>query len=73
MTMAEIAEIKEKILETLDSSKKKLKPADVQKKVAADMGCDRKEVKTAIKELVDAETLTYAYLGGSYLIRPPKE
>jgi predicted regulator of amino acid metabolism with ACT domain len=71
--MADIAEIKNKIIETIDNSKKKLKPADVQKKVAADMGCDRKDVKTAIKELVDEETLTYAYLGGSYLIRPPKE
>lgn len=71
--MADIEEIKKTILETLDSSKKKLKPADVQKKVAAALDCDRKDVKAGIKELVDSETLTYAYLGGSYLIRPPKE
>ena len=71
--MADIAKIKETILETIDKSGKKLKPGDVEKKVAATMECDRKEVKAAIKELVNEEELTYAYLGGSYLIRPPKE
>jgi DNA-binding GntR family transcriptional regulator len=74
--MAEIETIKETIVKAIEhtaKSGKKLKPSDVEKKVAAELGCDRKEVKAGVKELVDAGTLTYAYLGGSYLVFPPKE
>jgi predicted regulator of amino acid metabolism with ACT domain len=67
--MADAELIKTTILNTIDKSGKKLKPADVEKKVAAELGVDRKEVKNVIKDLTNSEVLTYAYLGGSYLIR----
>jgi hypothetical protein len=71
--MADIEEVKKKIVESIETSKKKLKPGDVKKKVSQELGCTQKDVQEGIKVLVDEGTLTYAYLGGSYLVFPPKE
>ncbi|RMD60152.1 MAG: hypothetical protein D6828_00390 [Nitrospirae bacterium] len=71
--MADIEEIKKKVYETVKTSKKKLKSGDIQKKVSKDLGCDRKEVKEAIKELVDAGELVYTYFGGSFVEIPPEK
>jgi len=67
-------ELKKKIYDTIAASegKKKLKPGDVQKMFAVG-DVTRDDVKKAIRDLVDSGTLTYAYLGGSYLVLPPKE
>jgi len=67
-------ELKKAIYDAVAASegKKKLKPGDVIKKFAVD-DVSRSDVKIAIRELVDSVTLTYAYLGGSYLVLPPKE
>jgi len=67
-------ELKNKIYDLIAESegKKKLKPGDVAKKMA-DAGASKSDVKAAIRELVDSGKLTYAYLGGSYLVLPPKE
>jgi len=67
-------ELKKAIYDAIAASegKKKLKPGDVIKKFSVD-DVSRPDVKGAIRELVDAGTLTYAYLGGSYLVLPPKE
>ncbi len=67
-------ELKKAIYDAIAASegKKKLKPGDVTKKFAVG-DVSRSDVKTAIRELVDSGTLTYAYLGGSYLVLPPKE
>jgi len=69
----DIEELKKKIYDAVAASegKKKLKAGDVQKQFAAE--ASRDEIKKAIRELVDSGTLTYAYLGGSYLVLPPKE
>lgn len=71
--MADMEEIKKKIVESVETSKKKLKPGDVKKKISKELGCSQKDVAEGIKELTEAGTLTYAYLGGSYLVFPPKE
>ena len=67
-------ELKTKIYDLIAAAegKKKLKPGDVAKKMI-DEGATKPDVKAAIRELVDSEKLTYAYLGGSYLVLPPKE
>lgn len=67
-------ELKKSIYDAIAASegKKKLKPGDVIKKFSVD-DVSRADVKAAIRELVDSATLTYAYLGGSYLVLPPKE
>ncbi len=71
----DIEDIKKEIYALIEKSvgKKKLKPGDLFKKVAADHGVEKKEVKAALKELMDAGTLVYSYKGGSYVELPPKE
>jgi len=66
-------ELKKEIFAAIEKSegKKKLKAGDVIKKFADQ--ASRGEVKEAIRELADSGTITYAYLGGSYLVLPPKE
>ncbi len=66
-------ELKKEIFSLIEASegKKKLKAGDVIKKFGDK--ASRGDVKAAIRELVDSGTLTYAYLGGSYLVLPPKE
>ncbi len=70
----ETEDIKKAIYELVEKSmgKKLLKPGDVFKKVSADNGIDKKEVKNALKELIDEEKLVYSYKGGSYVEIPPK-
>ncbi|KJU82682.1 hypothetical protein MBAV_005123, partial [Candidatus Magnetobacterium bavaricum] len=55
------------------TGKKKLKQTDILKKVSADQGIEKDEVKAALRELVDAGTLIFTYFGGSYIEVPPKE
>ncbi len=68
-------EIKKAIYELIEKSvgRKLLKPSDVFKKVAAEKGVEKNEVKAALRELMDAGTLVYSYKGGSYVEMPPKE
>jgi len=67
-------ELKTQIYDLIAASegKKKLKGGDVAKKFVSDE-VSKTEVKAAIRDLVDSGKLTYAYLGGSYLVLPPKE
>ncbi len=53
--------------------KKKLKQSDILKKVSADQGVEKDEVKAALRELIDAGTLIFTYFGGSFVEVPPKE
>ena len=34
--------------------------------------CDKKLCKLAIRELIDSGKCTYSYVGGSYIVLPPK-
>ena len=56
--------------------KRKLKALDLTKAMIEEYGedaCDKKLCKQAIRELIDSGTCTYSYVGGSYIVLPPKE
>ena len=56
--------------------KRKLKAMDLTKAMIEEFGeeaCDKKLCKKAIRELIDSGKCTYSYVGGSYIVLPPKE
>jgi hypothetical protein len=56
--------------------KRKLKAMDLTKAMMEEYGedaCDKKLCKKAIRELIDSGKCTYSYVGGSYIVLPPKE
>lgn len=56
--------------------KKNLKPMDVTKEMIAKFGEDnvgKRDVKQALREMVDSGKLTYKYEGGSYVTLPPEK
>ena len=60
-------------LVTSTYGKKNLKPMDITKDMIARYGednCDKRDVKKALRQLVDGGTLTYKYAGGSYVTLP---
>ncbi|MBF0458436.1 MAG: hypothetical protein HQK99_11140 [Nitrospirae bacterium] len=67
-------EVKKIIYALVEAStgKKKLKQSDILKKVSADHGIEKDEVKAALRDLVDAGTLIFTYFGGSFIEIPPK-
>jgi hypothetical protein len=55
--------------------KKNLKPMDVTKEMAARYGEDqvgKRDIKKALRQMVDSGRLTYKYEGGSYVSLPPE-
>ncbi|MEO5356152.1 MAG: hypothetical protein H7844_02510 [Nitrospirae bacterium YQR-1] len=72
MDKEEVKKIVYKLVED-STGKKKLKQTDILKKVSADHGIEKDEVKAALRELVDAGTLIFTYFGGSFIEIPPKE
>ena len=71
-------EIKQKIMDLVTNASKKQKPGDLAKKLSAEMGVERSEVKKAIKELVNEDKLIFTYYGSSFVElpgadRPPDE
>lgn len=61
---------------TATYGKKNLKPMDLQKEIKRKFGadrCDRKNLKLAIRQLIDSGRCIYSYVGGSYVTLPPKE
>ena len=65
--------VKDKIMDMVINAKKKQKPGDVAKKLAADMDMSRSDVKKAIKELVNDGKLVFTYFGSSYIELPGQE
>ena len=63
-------EIKAEIMDIVTNASKKQKPGDLAKKIAADMGVSKSDVKTAIKELVTADDLVFTYYGSSFVELP---
>jgi len=54
--------------------KKNLKAMDVVKEMVAQFGednCGKKDVKKALREMMDSGKLTYKYEGGSFVSLPP--
>ena len=63
--------IQDKIIETIKNSDHKLKPGEITRQVAEEMGVSKEDVKAAIKALVDTEEIVYTYEGGSFLVINP--
>ncbi len=56
--------------------KKNLKAGDLIKAMQARHGvdsCSKEDCKKAIRILIDSGKCTYSYVGGSYIVLPPKE
>ncbi len=56
--------------------KKSLKAGDLIKAMQAKHGaesCSKEDCKKAIRILIDSGRCTYTYVGGSYIVLPPKE
>ena len=56
--------------------KKNLKPMDVTKEMIAKFGEDnvgKRDVKQALREMMDSGRLIYKYEGGSYVTLPPEK
>lgn len=68
-------ELKKIIFKLVEDStgKKKLKQGDILKKVSADQGIEKDEVKAALREIMDKGDLIFTYFGGSFVEVPPKE
>ena len=73
--MASTQEIADAMFEVVNdgAGSKKYKPGDLTKMMKEKFGCDKKECKAAIKELVNSGKLVYTYFGGSFLEIPHKE
>ena len=57
------------------AGKKNLKAGDLIKEMIARHGaaCTREDTKHAIRQLMDSGRCVYSYMGGSYIVLPPKE
>ncbi len=66
----DINEIKKKTSSFVLESYQRLTPQEVEKQLTHSLGCSRKEIKTAIKELVTSGELTYSYLFGCTFLEP---
>ncbi len=58
------------------AGKKNLKAGDLTKEMIARHGsqaCSKEDCKHAIRVLIDSGRCVYSYVGGSYIVLPPKE
>ena len=58
------------------TGKKNLKAGDLTKAMITkygDAACGKDDCKQAIRILIDSGRCVYSYLGGSYIVLPPKE
>lgn len=58
------------------NGKKNLKAGDLTKAMIAKFGeqsCTKEQCKQAIRILIDGGRCVYSYVGGSYIVLPPKE
>ena len=58
------------------AGKKNLKAGDLTKAMIAKHGedaCDKDDCKKAIRILMDSGRCVYSYMGGSYIVLPPKQ
>jgi hypothetical protein len=73
---AETKEIVEAMYEMVKEyqGKRNIKAMDLTKAMIQKFGednTDKKQCKTAIRELIDSGRCTYSYVGGSYIVLPP--
>jgi hypothetical protein len=58
------------------AGKRNLKAGDLTKEMIArhgEAGCSKDDCKLAIRALIESQRCVYTYLGGSYIVLPPKE
>jgi hypothetical protein len=58
------------------SGRKNLKAGDLSKEMISrhgDASCSKEDCKHAIRLLMDSGRCVYSYVGGSYIVLPPKE
>jgi hypothetical protein len=57
------------------AGKKNLKAGDLTKEMIAKHGaaCSKDDCKLAIRLLMESSRCVYSYMGGSYIVLPPKE
>ncbi len=63
-------EIRQKILEKLQSAKKRQKPGDLAKLIGEEMAVDKSAVKEAIKNLAKEGKVIFTYYGSSFVELP---
>jgi len=70
-------EVRQKILETLQTAKRKQKPGDLAKAIGEEMGLGKSEVKKVIKDMAKEGQVIFTYYGSSFVELPgadkPKE
>ena len=75
--MASLEEVKDYIFHKVESyaGKKQVKVPQLTQEVMDHFGadCSKKDVKDALKELIDDEKLVYGYFGGTTIELPHKE
>lgn len=58
------------------AGKRNLKAGDLTKEMVArhgDGNCSKDDCKLAIRALIESGRCVYSYIGGSYIVLPPKE
>lgn len=57
------------------AGKRNLKAGDLTKEMIARHGdaCSKDDCKLAIRSLIDSGRCVYSYMGGSYIVLPPKD
>jgi hypothetical protein len=58
------------------AGKRNLKAGDLTKEMIArhtDGACSKDDCKLAIRALIESGRCVYSYMGGSYIVLPPKE
>jgi hypothetical protein len=77
ITVEKIADEMYQVVSDADSSgKRTLKAGDLTKAMQAKFGeaaCSKDDCKKAIRTLIESGKCTYSYVGGSYIVLPPKE
>ena len=63
-------EVRQKILERLQSAKKRQKPGDLAKSIGEEMGLGKSEVKKVIKDLAKEGQVIFTYYGSSFVELP---
>ena len=63
-------EVRQKILERLETAKKKQKPGDLAKSVGEEMGLGKSEVKKVIKDMAKEGQVIFTYYGSSFVELP---
>jgi hypothetical protein len=77
ITVEKIADEMYHVVSEADSAgKRTLKAGDLTKAMQSKFGeaaCSKDDCKKAIRTLIESGKCTYSYVGGSYIVLPPKE